>query len=286
MSAAPAPPPAPRLLALCVDDFGASAAIDAGILQLAARARLSAVSCLAGAPSWHNDAAALSALAARPGGPRVGLHFNLTEGRPLSPALTRVWPRLPTLPRLIVQAQLRALPLAALRDELAAQWQAFEDAFGAPPAHVDGHQHVHHLPQLRTLVLQRVQAHTGVTVRDTGRVLGPGFALKRRLIEWTGGRALRRRLQPGRAANTALLGVYDFDARDYRRLMQQWLAALPDGAMIFCHPGRAWARGDAPDPIAAARVRELAYLDSSAFTYDLAGAGVRLDISARSSSVG
>ena len=45
---------------------------------------------------------------------RTGLHFNLTEGRPLAPSLRALWPRLPTLQDLIVQAHLRRLPLAEL----------------------------------------------------------------------------------------------------------------------------------------------------------------------------
>ena len=114
-------------------------------------------------------------------------------------------------------------------------------------------------------------------VRSTGRVLGPGFGLKRWLIERTGGRTLERQLtQRVLAHNPALLGAYDFVDPDYRALMQRWLVELPaQGGLLFCHPGDTAAAGSR-DPIAAARVRELAYLGSPEFAADLVAANVRL----------
>ncbi len=104
-----------------------------------------------------------------------GLHFNLTEGRPLSRELLRVWGRFPTLPKLIARAHLSALPRAALRAEFDAQFDAFVAATGAPPRFVDGHQHVHHLPVVRNVVLDALaRCPTQVAVRNTGLVLGSG----------------------------------------------------------------------------------------------------------------
>ena len=273
--------PAAKTLALCADDHGLSAAVNRGIQQLASRGRLTDVSCLSNGPAWAAGAPALAALpGVALGTLRLGLHFNLTEGRPLSRALARLWPRLPTLPRLLVAAHLRQLPLQALRDELAAQWQAFTQATGRVPATIDGHQHVHHLPGLRDLVLERLAAQPGLLVRDTAVVLGPGYGFKRRVIAGTGARVLRRALQARAAqANTQLLGVYDFKATDYRALMQAWLAAAPPrGGLLFCHPGEADAINPihTTDAIASARVRELAYLGSEDFAQDLAAAGVQL----------
>ncbi|MDE2393972.1 MAG: ChbG/HpnK family deacetylase [Burkholderiales bacterium] len=254
-----------KTFALCADDYGLAPAIDRAIAELAARARLSDVSCIVNAGA-HAGAA--------PAGVRLGLHLNLTEGRPLAPELARLWPELPPLPRLITLAHARRLPLDALRAEMRAQFSAFEQGFGRGPAHVDGHQHVHHLPQIRQLLLECLEHRPAVLVRHTGAVLGPGFAVKRRLIENTGGRGLGRRLVAlGRAQNRCLLGVYDFAETDYRGLMRGWLASMPArGALVFCHPGEAGA-GDA---IATARVRERAYLASAEFEADLREAGAGL----------
>ena len=264
-----------RRLALCADDFGAAPNITEAVLALAAANRLTAVSCLVNGACWGRDAASLGPLGARL---EAGLHFNLTEGAPLSPALRTVWPRLPSLRALLVRAHLGALPLAAIRAELDAQLQAFGNALGRAPAYIDGHQHVHDLPGVRELVCDAVErAAPPPAVRNTGRIVGPGDAFKRSVIEATGGRALQRLLRArGIAHNAALSGVYGFDTPSYRLRMQAWLAALPpEGALLFCHPG-ASAGSARDDPISAARQREFAYLGSDEFAADLTAAGVEL----------
>ena len=168
------------------------------------------------------------------------------------------------------------------------------------PDFIDGHQHVHHLPGVRQALLRWLQAQPQPTpVRSTARLGQPSFGIKRWVIERSGGRALALALAaPGGPhrllSNSLLLGMYDFKA-DYRPLMQSWLAQVPaEGALLFCHPGGPSSQGDAAlssqgdvglssqgaaalfDPIAEARVRELAYLASDRFAADLAAAGVCL----------
>jgi chitin disaccharide deacetylase len=264
-----------RTLALCADDFGLTPGISSGIARLARARRLTAISCITNSPHW---AAAAGLLEGLPDSVDVGLHLNFTEGAPLSARLAGRWPHLPALPRLIIQAHLRMLPHRAMRNEVHAQLAAFGLDRGKPPDFIDGHQHVHHLPELRDVVLDVVEHLQPLpAVRSTGRVLGPGFAVKRWLIEHTGGRQLAQGLDERVLAhNPALLGVYDFTEPDYRALMQRWLAELPaEGGLLFCHPGE-HAAGDPPDAIGAARVRELAYLGSDAFRADLAAADVVL----------
>ena len=152
------------------------------------------MSCLATHAHWPQSA---PLAAGWPASVDVGLHFNLTEGAPLSPALRAHWQRFPSLSALIMAAHLRRLPLAAIDAELQAQLDAYAAARGAPPDFIDGHQHVHALPGVRRLVLAAARSiGRSTAVRSTGRVIGPGFAVKRWLIAHTGGgagRALRRR---------------------------------------------------------------------------------------------
>ena len=268
-----------RVLAVCADDFGLTPGISEGIARLARAGRLTAVSCLTNGPGWAASAALLDGL---PASVDVGLHLNFTEGRPLSPRLAMLWPQFPSLPVLITRAHLGALPRGALRNEIHAQLAAFNRVRGKPPAFIDGHQHVHHLPVLRSIILDMVEhVQPMPALRNTGRVLGPGAGMKRWLIEHTGGRALVAEMaQRQLAHNPALLGAYDFAGTDYRALMQGWLAALPaEGGLLFCHPADAPVAGhepEAPDAIAPARQREMAYLASATFAQDLATAGVRL----------
>ena len=266
-----------RTLALCADDFGQAAHISSGIVRLAQAKRLNAIACLTNGPSWLADAALLREL---PKEVDLGLHFNLTEGHALSPRLARLWPKLPALPLLIARAHLGLLSRGSLRSEFHAQLRAFNDAIDAAPRFIDGHQHVHALPIVRGLILDAVEHMRPIpALRSTAPILGPGFGFKRFVIEHSGGRALARELKQRELAyNPALLGVYDFAQTDYRALMQGWLKQVPpEGALLFCHPGEAAAPdAERHDPIAAARVRELAYLESTAFAQDLAQADVRL----------
>lgn len=260
---------APRRLTVCADDYGLGPAVDRGILALAGQGRITALSCLVTSPRWPSSGAALQGC-----GAAAGLHVNLTEGEPLSPALRRQWPRFPSLGRLIAQALLGRLP-AAVGDEFQAQLHRFLAVRDQAPAFIDGHQHVHALPGVRPFVLAAAR-QLGVPLRNTGRVLGPGFAFKRGVIAACGGRALAAEAQGcGVPMPTALVGVYDFDARaDYRRHLRGWLQAAPDGALLFCHP--ALGEPDRGDAIAPARAREMAYLGSEAFADDLREAGIRL----------
>jgi len=267
-----------RTLALCADDFGQSPGISAGIARLARAGRLNAVSCITNSPHWEAQAERLRGL---PDTVDIGLHLNLTEGRPLSARLARRWPNLPVLPTLIARAHLRLLPTSELRNEVHAQLRAFINALGVAPRFIDGHQHVHHLPGLRESILDMLEHVQPLpAMRSTAHVLGPGFAFKRWVIAHTGGQALQTLLaQRVIAHNPALLGVYDFKANDYGALMRRWLAELPPaGGLLFCHPGegRPGAADEPPDAIRAARAREFAYLDSAEFIADLREADVVL----------
>ena len=274
-----------RVLAVCADDVGLVEGVAEAVVALATAGRLSAASCVTNVDGWRAAAALLASSRAPLA---IGLHFNLSEGAPLSTALRAHWPALPGLARLLAQAGLRTLPTAAIAAEFAAQVDAFAAALGRPPDFIDGHQHVHALPGVRRIVLEAIATWPQApAIRSTGRVIGPGAAFKRWAIEASGGRALERELESGGVAhNGALLGAYDFRA-DYRPLVQAWLAAAPEaGGLLFCHPG---ARpGRSRDPIAAARRREATYLASDDFRVDLEAAGVTVGATwlTRSSSAG
>jgi len=262
-----------KTLALCADDFGMSPGVSRCIANLAARGRINATSCLTNARDWRETAPMLKDV---PDAVDVGLHFNLSEGEPLSAPLRRAWPQFPSLPSLIAKAHLRALPMDAIAAEFDAQHAAFVDALGREPAFVDGHQHVHHLPGVRRVVLDAIARWpVRPAVRNTGDVRGPGFGIKRALIAGTGGRALRDELRRrGIANNATLVGVYDFVPGSYRQWMQGWLRSVTDdGALLFCHPGAADGVGDA---IAKARGPEADYLAGDAFMDDLRAAQVTL----------
>ncbi|MFM9942599.1 MAG: ChbG/HpnK family deacetylase [Hyphomicrobiaceae bacterium] len=137
-----------RPVILCADGYGLSGGVTRGILELGADKRISATSALVTLPRWAEDGPKLGQ--AR-GTLSIGLHLNLTLGRPLG-AMPGLAPggTLPSSGRLLLAALRRTLDLGEIRAEISRQIKAFEDHVGFQPDHIDSHQHVHVLPGIRT----------------------------------------------------------------------------------------------------------------------------------------
>ena len=270
-------------IAVCADDFGLHDAVTRGVLALAERGRVNGVGCLVGAPSWQSARRELGALAAK--GIDIGLHLDLTE-QPIDASMKFA------LPRLIVQALLRRLPEPAIEAEIARQLDRFEQDLGRAPDYIDGHQHVHQLPQVRDALLRVIaRGNSRPWLRSTRRareLQAPSDAtlaerLKPRVIERLGAAALERAADAVPLAhNRRLLGVHGFradatGAAGYRAWLDAWLAVTADDDLLMCHPAR-W-HGEAlrnDDPIAHARAIECEVLASDWMGEALARHGVTL----------
>jgi predicted glycoside hydrolase/deacetylase ChbG (UPF0249 family) len=269
----PVPPAASRAICVCVDDFGLHEGVNQAALDLAARHRVSAISCLVDAPAWRTGAAALRATAARV---EVGLHLNLTEDfgqggcHPLA--------------RLIVRAYVRRLDRAQIRATIRRQFDSFERAMGRMPDFVDGHQHVHQLPGIREPLVAEMNrryggqkpwlraTHASAACLKSGLPLSA--VLKSRLIGWLGAGPLHALAgRYGYPQNRHLLGVYDFEGSeaDYLRRIERWLGCAGETDVLMCHPAMPGTGGD---PLQAARGREYRVLASDAFSALLESAGI------------
>ncbi len=261
--------PQRRRIALCVDDFGLHAGVNAAVFRLAELGRLNAVSCMVAAPAWSKSAAALAAL------PRdtieLGLHLDLTEHPARQP------PR--RLLHLIAAAYARRLNPEHLRDEIEAQLDAFEAHAHRVPDYVDGHQHVHQLPVVRDVLLQALaRRYRGRLpwLRST-RAAQPR-SIKPRIIETLGAAGLRRAAE-GRAHSFSgrLLGVHDFKSNsvEYAELLDHWLAIAQDGDLLMCHPA-----APTPEPVKdgllASRHAEFEILSGDDFDAALSRHGISL----------
>jgi len=270
----------PRPMVLCADDYALAPGVSGAIRELIAAGRLTATSCMALMPGWPAEAPALAALAGRAD---IGLHLTLTDHPPLG-AMPGLAPggRLPGLGALIARALARRIDRAEVAAELERQFDAFEAAFGRPPDHIDGHQHVHQLPAVREAVLDLRRrrapgAYLRVCCEAPARILGRGAAARALVIDRLG-RGLRRLARDaGVPANDGFAGVRDFSAgEDYPAMMRRWLIRPGPLPLAMCHPGRVDAELAAADPVTAPREAELAHLASDAFAADLAAAGLRL----------
>lgn len=270
---------------MCADDYGLAPGVSTAIAELIASGRLSATSCMSTLPDWRRAAPELRTVVARQPAD-IGLHLTLTDHAAATAATGLAdRGRLPPLGRLLKQALAGRLPRTAVRDEVRAQLDAFEDAWGAAPDYVDGHQHVHLLAGVREAVVDEVLRRyppRRVWIRDCvetpARCLQRRLALPKALFISALALPLRQLLrQAGIPANDGFSGLHDFGAGPaFAHKMQRFLGGTGPRPLIHVHPGRVDAALLACDSLTAAREAELAYLASDAFATDLAAAGLRI----------
>src|SRR5262249_23244647 len=176
---------------------------------------------------------------------------------------------------------MRRFAREALMAEIKGQMEAFAAAFGRPPDFVDGHQHVHLLPQIGDALLH-VMKETApqAWVRQCGRARPFAARLADRkalLLDAFSYRFRRTAAALGVHTNPAFAGAYEFhDAADFAFLFPRFLDGLPDGGVVMCHPGFVDAELRRLDPLTTLREKEYAFLAGDAFPAGLAARNVAL----------
>lgn len=248
-----------RQISVCADDFGMAPAVDQAVLRLAERRRLSGTSCLVDGDSFIQNAPLL-----RQTRLQKGLHLNFTEFA-ATPGVYAM-----PLKRVILGSLLQRLDTARVKASIARQCDLFEASLDQGPDYIDGHQHVHQLPQIRDALLDELDRRYGGRMpwlRYTGaQRLGSNFSVgerfKARVIASLGADTLARMaVAKGMTLNAGFVGVYDFKGGEerYRRLMQAWLATMQHGDSLMCHPALHAVPGD---PVGGQRVAEYQVLSS------------------------
>lgn len=217
-------------LIICADDFAQSPEIDTAIVHLIENNRLSATSCMVNSPHWASSAKLLTAEIRQKA--HIGLHLDFTQFGYRYPHFI-----------LTLLSLLRCLPKLAIQQSIEHQLNQFEAELGTMPDYIDGHQHVHQLPQIRQILLsvlkQRYDKHLPWI-----RVARPHVAngVKGFIIKMLGANALARDAKRmGFRCSTTLLGVYNFSGsmQDYQIRLINWVAQAKQSAgtsVLMCHP--------------------------------------------------
>lgn len=243
-----------KQLIVNADDFGLTESLNRGILDAHRDGIVTSATLMA------NGIAFESALAASKRFYRlgIGVHLNLTEGKPVADAaqirtLVDRGGRLHRTPaRLWAGITTGRVSLADIEIELRAQIKKVI-CTGVRPTHFDGHKHIHVLPAVSEIVV-RLAIEFGVpavrcpmeqNAQASGPVRSHGpFAISR-IKQYLVSRAVsvmarnfRRKLeQAGLLSPARFYGISDtgfLDASAIRRI----LASLPNGASeLMCHPG-------------------------------------------------
>lgn len=258
-----------RRLVVNADDFGLSEGVNRGILEAHAAGAVSSASLLVNTPGF-----AAAARAARDA-PRlgVGLHLNLTAGRPVSPPETvptlcdRRTGRFYPLPRLIGRALAGRVEGSEVATECAAQIERL-GAAGLRATHLDGHQHAHVLPGiLRPVITAGRRAGIDVMRIPLDPLAGIAWRPIAAVAHAVLGACYRLAARGVTAPRSAdhFRGLALTGRRDFRERLLALLDALEPGVTeLMVHPGypdaslAGWVR------YAEGRERELAALTSDA----------------------
>ncbi len=256
--------------ALCADDYAMAPGVSRGIVEALEAGVLTATSAMTTSPDWPQAASGLQPFVGRAD---IGLHLNLTLGRPLG-TMPRFAPRgtLPKIGAVVAAARRGHLPLDELAAEIDRQLEAFVDAHGRPPDHVDGHQHVHVLAPMRRLLCDALHRRGWTPwLRDSAdrpiRILRRGSTL----VKAAGISALADGFaaashRAGLATNDGFAGFSSFaSARPYGEEFTRYLKAPGRVHLIMCHPGRVDEALRRLDPVVDSRERELSFLLSREF---------------------
>lgn len=243
---------------ICADDFAQSSAIDEAIIQLIQKNRLTATSCMVLSPRWFESAQRLTADIRQKAD--IGLHLDFTH---FGDAHRHT--------ALIARSLFRNLPPKAIKHCIEVQLNRFEKALGTAPDYVDGHQHVHQLPQIREALLDVLTTRYSQQLPWI-RIARPPVndGLKAKVISSLGASALEKAAKRmDFRCSGDLLGVYDFSGTsvDYKNALNFWLSNVDSTLgtpVLMCHPATAKMEGELSDPIYFARLIEYSVLDSDA----------------------
>jgi chitin disaccharide deacetylase len=238
---------------LTADDYALTAGVSQAIRLLAAADRISATSAIVTRPRWPQEADALKPLAATLA---IGLHLNLTLGAPLGDAaILAPAGTMPGIGARVRSALFGQLNSDAVSAEIHRQLDAFEAAMGVAPDFIDGHQHVHVLPVVRSALLAILASRYGarpILVRDPSPTnpLAPRFAVKGRLLRRLARHMRRDVEQAGFQCNDAFGGLTSFDAGPsaVAREFGQAAALVGWRPIVMCHPGFPDAELERLDP--------------------------------------
>ena len=252
-------------LIINADDLGSGPGRDKGILWAFRTGLISSASILANGPTFH-EAAQLAVLHGLP----VGVHLNLSEGRPVSGALPGITDEQGDLPG---KYRLRSLLDRPLRnpqdvfDELSAQIERVLEA-GLKPDHLDTHQHFFLFPEMSDMVIDLAREHGIPALRlplpaeKAEGQLSPLLARELTLYRQLAPVAAAKINKSGLFAPNGLLGMSllnDLTHESLCRVLQQ----APAGTWeLMVHPGYPDTNGAFSG---SQRLKELKALASSSF---------------------
>ena len=232
--------PSSRRLIVNADDYGFSRGVNTGIIEAAETGVVTSASMMVNLPGF-DDAVAR----ARSGPPlSLGLHLNLTTGKPLTaaPSLTRrKTGQFYRLPLLVARASVGRVDSSEVTRECAAQIDRMMEA-GITLTHLDSHRHIHAHPALWAAV------HQAASSRGISNVRVPTEPLWANARDWRAtlkktGLLLCARLSRDRAQHNPPINFFGLSLQGGSSFAARLFALIPKLPLgtteLMTHPGYA-----------------------------------------------
>lgn len=203
------------------DDYGLTPAVSHGIRQAHQRGLVTSTTALMNQPTTPADLHAALTETPQLG---LGVHLNLTLGRPLTAARTLTTPHGTFWPLAELPPRLPSLDLAAVETEWRAQIDRFGAYTGRAPTHLDAHHHVAYLHPALVRLLFTLARDYACPVRHHPQ------------LDTAWGAALQTEFAPRLPAG---LWLTFFGAHATPAELRRLLANLPPTGCVevMCHPG-------------------------------------------------
>ncbi len=267
----------PRQLIINADDYGLSRGVNTGIIEAAERGVVTSASMIVNLQGFDDAVARARSCPSL----SLGLHLNLTAGKPLTavPSLTRrqtgqFYP----LPSLVARASLGRLDSSEVAQECTAQIDRMVEA-GIFPTHLDSHRHIHAHPSLWPVVLQAASSRGVSNVRVPSEPLWANARDWRATLKKTGLLVCTRLSRRGadESAATHFFGISLQGGNSFAARLFALIPELPAGTTeLMTHPGYADAALSGHDGYTWQREEELRVLCSGDLRDLLVRCGIEL----------
>lgn len=237
-----------RYLIVNADDFGLTPGVNRAILEGHRRGIITSTTLMVNMPAFE-EAVELAKSSPSLG---VGLHFNITQGSPVSPAerVRSIIDRSGNFPGTTTALLMRnlsgRLERSEVENELRAQIERMLAA-GIRPTHIDTHKHSHAIPIVLDAIIDVARDYGIPAVRKLRQPfdVGTGMPSIKVLTQAFGAAAVgalcrlqERRLESsGLTLTSAFYGISRTGFWD-REWLLDVIANLPEGTSeLMCHPG-------------------------------------------------
>lgn len=222
-----------KKLIVNADDFGISELTNKGIIYCFTNGILTSTTIMANGIAFEGAVE----LAKKHKGLGIGVHLNLTQGKPLTDAFQGELTE-----KNIYKAMAGLLDAKSIKKEFRTQIEKVLDN-GIKPTHLDGHKHIHIFPKIAGIVISLAKEYDIKAIRlPRNRIFNYKLALTKQmpklaLIELYARKAEREIRKNGIKTTEEFYGVLETGQLTKEHLAKILLNMGDCTAELMCHPG-------------------------------------------------